>query len=112
MLFLTVYGPELESLFRYVYKYTQHGGAISREHLYSVYLPHTDLSERGQTKNVEDALNYLKAARLIEGDTTYSSLLSDVDTSLPFGALLLYQFRQLERLSSELSLLDLLYITL
>src|SRR5947209_19325743 len=112
MLFLTVYGPELESLFRYIHKYTHNDGSVSREELYSAYLPQTALARKGQTKNIEDALNYLKAARLIRGDKEPFYMQADVDVSLPFAALLLRQFRQLEHDTAQLPLLDLLYITL
>ncbi len=112
MLFVTVYGPELESLFYYIHKYTQQEGSISREQLYSVYLPQTALTHKGQTKNIEDAISYLKAARLIEGDKEYFDTQSCVDMSMPFVALLLRQFRQLEQVSTQIPLLDLLYVTL
>jgi hypothetical protein len=112
MLFLTVYGPELESLFLYIHKYTQQEGSISREQLYSAYLPQTALTHKGQTKNIEDAVNYLKAARLIGGDQTYFCMQPEADMNLPFAALLLRQFRQLEQVSTQLPLLDLLYVTL
>lgn len=112
MLFLTVYGPELESLFYYIHKYTQREGLVSREQLYSAYLPQTALAHRGQTKNIEDAINYLKAARLIGGDKTYFCMQPNVDMLMPFSTLLLRQFRQLEHVSTQLPLLDLLYITL
>lgn len=112
MLFLTVYGPELESLFYYIHKYTQREGLVSREQLYSSYLPQTALAHKGQTKNIEDAINYLKAARLIGGDKAYFCMQPDVDMGMPFAALLLRQFRQLEHVSTQLPLLDLLYITL
>jgi hypothetical protein len=114
MLFLTVYGPELESLFYYIHKYTQQEGSISREQLYSAYLPQTALTHKGQTKNIEDAVNYLKAAGLIEGDKVYYSAQPNVDMTMPFAALLLRQFRQLEvaQISAQLPPIDLLYITL
>jgi len=112
MLFLTVYGPELESLFYYIYKYTQGEGSVSRERLYSAYLPQTALAHKGQTKNIEDAIHYLKAARLIGGDKAYFCMQPNVDMRMPFAALLLRQFRQLEHVSTQLPLLDLLYITL
>jgi hypothetical protein len=112
MLFLTVYGPELESLFLYIHKFTCKHGKVSREQLYSAYLPHMFPVSKGQTKNIEDALNYLKTARLIEGDSAYRSSLQDIDGALPFAALLLRQFRQLERVSLSLSPIDRLYITL
>jgi hypothetical protein len=112
MLFLTVYGPELESLFLYIHKFAHKHEKVSQEHLYSVYLPHMSSISKGKTKNIEDALNYLKATRLIEGDSAYSSLLENEDISLPFAALLLRQFRQLEQVSLSLPLIDHLYITL
>ncbi len=112
MLFLTVYGPELESLFRYIYRYTLNEGLVTREQLYSAYLPQTTLSPRGQTKNIEDAVNYLKSAKLIEGDKGYASTIHSPEINMPFNVLLLNQFRQLERIPSKLSLLDLLYVTL
>ena len=112
MLFLTVYGPELESLFYYVHKHTQQGEPISRDQLYSAYLPQTAFAHKGQTKNIEDAVNYLKAARLIGGDKAYFCMQPNVDMSMPFATLLLHQFRQLEHISTQLPLLDLLYITL
>jgi len=112
MLFLTVYGPELESLFYYIHKYTQKEGSISREQLYSAYLPQTTLTHKGQTKNIEDAVHYLKATRLIGGDKVYFSLQPNVDITMPFAGLLLRQFRQLEQISTQLPLIDLLYITL
>ncbi len=112
MLFLTVYGPELESLFYYIHKYTQREGSVSRERLYSAYLPRTALAHKGQTKNIEDAIHYLKAARLIGGDKAYFCMQPNVDMRMPFAALLLRQFRQLEHVSTQLPLLDLLYITL
>ncbi len=112
MLFLTVYGPELESIFWYVYKYTHQAGSVDREQLYSVYLPHAAQASKGQTKNIEDAINYLKATGLIGGDSAYFTRQSNIDIDIPFAALLLRQFRQLEHHSPQLSLLDLLYITL
>jgi len=112
MLFLTVYGPELESLFYYIHKYAQRDRSVSREQLYSAYLPQTALARKGQTKNIEDALKYLKAARLIGGDKECFYMQPDIDVSLPFAALLLRQFRQLEHDSVQLPLSDLLYITL
>lgn len=112
MLFVTVYGPELESLFYYVHKYSQREGSIHREQLYSAYLPQTASPQKGQTKNIEDALSYLKAARLIEGDKDSFTTQPGVDVSVPFAALLLRQFRQLEQISTQIPRINLLYITL
>src|SRR5256885_13339072 len=56
-------------------------------------------------------LSYLKAARLIEGDKDYFTTQPGVDMSMPFAALLLCQFRQLEHISTQIPRIDLLYIT-
>ena len=98
--------------FYYIYRYTQQDGAISREQLYSTYLPQTASLHKGQTKNIEDAISYLKAARLIEGDKDSFTTQQSVDVSMPFAALLLRQFRQLELVSTQIPRIDLLYITL
>jgi hypothetical protein len=112
MLFVTVYGPELESLFFYVHKYAQQEGSINYEKLCSAYLPQNASTHKGQTKNLEDAISFLKAARLIERDKDSITTLPGVDISLPFAALLLRQFRQLEQISTLIPRIDLLYITL
>jgi hypothetical protein len=112
MLFLTVYGPELESLFLYIHKLTYRNVAVSREQIYAVYLPHVSPGSKGQTKNIDDALHYLKATGLITGDKAYTSLLQKELFSLPFAALLLHQFKQLESFAFRLSTIDHLYITM
>ncbi len=112
MLFLTVYGPELESLCLYIHKFTKKNIAVSREQIYSVYLPHSSPASKGQTKNIDDALHYLKAAGLITGDKVYTTLLQEEMCSLPFAVLLLHQFRQLESVALRLPAIDHLYITL
>jgi hypothetical protein len=114
MLFLTVYGPELESIFYYIHKFNSSNDGISREQLYSAYFPHLSSSSKGQTKNLEDAVNYLKAAGLIIVDVDRISIskISEVDMDLPFSALLLRRFRSLESSPSDVPLIDRLYITL
>lgn len=112
MLFLTVYGPELESLFCSIHHHTQCKGAMSYEQICATYVPTSIVARRGQTKNIDDALGYLKAARLVEGEKFYTSPLPVLDTTIPFGMLLLSQFRKMENVSSTLSAYDLLYITL
>ena len=110
MLFLTVYGPELESVFSYVHTYTKIQTNIAQEQIYEAYLPQTSQKSRGQTKNLEDALGFLKAAHLINGNGLYSSCVSTTEALLPFPILLMRQLRLLEQNSSQLSLIDLLYI--
>lgn len=109
MLFPTVYGPELESLFRYIHSLAR-DRAVSRAQIYAAYVPQRLLPQKGQTKNIEDALGFLKAARLIAGEQSFSSCVPEAEAALPFAALLLRGFRQLELQAPQLPLLDLLYI--
>src|SRR5579885_877202 len=110
MLFLTVYGPELESVFLYIHKFTNINIEVSREQIYEDYLPQILQPQKGQAKNIEDALGFLKAAHLIKGDASFTSCAQEEEASLPFAILLLRRFRQLELNPSQLPLLDLLYI--
>ncbi|NWJ94156.1 MAG: hypothetical protein HXX20_00065 [Chloroflexi bacterium] len=113
MLFSTVYGPELESLFLYIRKYSQLQGSVSSEQVYSMYLPHKTNPSKGQSKNLGDALNFLKTAGLIGeiDQTSYEVLVGkDSDLSIPFAALLLRQFHKLNQSPLELRSIDLLYI--
>ena len=112
MLFLTVYGPELESLFGYIHKYSRLKGSISLDQIYSAYLPSLTLAQRGRAKNIDDAVNYLKAAQLIRGNGEYTSLVSEADAGFSFAALLLRQFRNIEQNAQQVPLIDLLYITI
>jgi len=125
MLFSTVYGPELESLYRYIKKYTQLQKGVSCEQIYSLYLPAKVESKPGQTKNIEDALGFLYSAGLVAGDRTcyyvpimdtadlditISSSLSQPELSFPL--ILLLQFKKMQEASHVLPPLDLLYVTL
>jgi hypothetical protein len=91
-----------------------HEGGIKREQLYETYIPYTATVQKGRTKNIEDAIHYLKSVGLIEGERVYTSIYSanNSERYLPFGLILLRQFRQLEHIATQLSLLDFLYITL
>lgn len=109
MLFLTVYGPELESLFLYIHNRARNTG-VSREQIDAAYLPQRLQPQKGQTKNIEDALGFLKAAHLITGEQSFSSCVQGEEALLPFAALLLRHFRQLQLQAPQLPLLDLLYI--
>jgi hypothetical protein len=109
MLFLTVYGPELESLFLYIHSAAR-DRAVSREQIYAAYVPQRLQPQKGQTKNIEDALGFLQAAHLITGEQSFSSCVQDAEAALPFAVLLLRHFRQLELQALQVPLLDLLYI--
>lgn len=111
MLFLTVYGPELASLFLYIQSQT--GGAVSREQIYGAFVPQLVRPPKGQRKNIEDALGFLQAAHLIKGEHSFAACVQEEEASLPFAVLLLRRLRQLEQQQAlHLPLLDLLYIQL
>ncbi len=111
MLFLTVYGPELESLFLYIHNHVPKQDGVDQAQLYAMFVPHTSKVSKGQTKNIEDALHYLKSAGLIEGDKTYFSCMERTST-LPFAPLLLRQFRYIQQRVSEDIMTDHLYVRL
>lgn len=112
MLFLTVYGPELASLFGYIQSRAG-GAAVSREQIYDAYVPQLARPSQGQRKNIEDALGFLQAARLIEGERFFAPCVQAEEASLPFAVLLLRRLRQLElQQALHLPPLDLLYIQL
>src|SRR5437762_2588941 len=111
MLFLTVYGPELESLFLYIHNHIPKQAGVDQAQLYAMFVPHTSKVSKGQTKNIEDALHYLKSAGLIEGDKTYFSRIES-NYTLPFALLLLRQFRHIQHTISEDIMTDHLYVRL
>ena len=113
MLFVTVYGPELESLHAFIRTQTRICGGVDREHVYASFVPHSQISSKGQTKNVDDGLAYLKSAGLIHGEEHYVvSSLDQEESQLPFPVLLLRCFRKMEQLFPNCIMTDHLYITL
>ncbi len=114
MLFVTAYGPELEVLYFFIQKQTRAHGNVSRERIYASFVPHAQLSSKGQTKNIDDGLAYLKSAGLIEGEEYYtSSFMENQEENTPsFSALLLRSFRKMEQNFPNCSMTDHLYITL
>jgi hypothetical protein len=84
--------------------------AVKREQIYSAFLPQQSVVQRGQAKNLEDAIGFLKAAHLIEEDVVFSSRIQEAGIPLPFAALLLRQFRKLENAPHQVPILDLLYV--
>jgi hypothetical protein len=111
MLFLTVYGPELESLFLYIHNHASKQDGVDQAQLHAMFVPQTSKVSKGQTKNIEDALNYLKSIGLIEGNKTYFSRIESSST-LPFALLLLRQFRHMQQSSSDDIMTDRLYVML
>jgi hypothetical protein len=113
MLFVTVYGPELASLYSFIQQQTKVYGGVSRDQLYASFVPHAGIPLKGQTKNIDDGLNYLKSSGLVEGDSEYSCSKIGIEADdLPFAALLLRRFRQMEKAFPKCIMIDHLYITL
>ncbi|GCE23224.1 hypothetical protein [Dictyobacter kobayashii] len=114
MLFVTVYGPELESLYSFIRKHTHSHGGVDRAFVYASFVPHANISSKGQTKNIDDGLTYLRSAELIEGDDCYATtpFEDDIEEKLAFSALLLRRFRKMEQLFPRGIMTDHLYITL
>lgn len=65
MLFKTVYGPELESIYRFL----SINGAYEKDALYRYYLPIID-EQAGKRTNMDDAMNFLLASGAVEKDET------------------------------------------
>ena len=110
MLFVTVYGPELESLFQYICVYSEKQGTVHKQQIYDAYCPHASAPSKGQTKNIDDGLRFLLAARLIEGEHLYTPTIPLPVDPLPFAALVFRQLYQLDQY--EIAPLDHLYISL
>lgn len=65
MLFKTVYGPELESIFEFL----SFNGAYEKEALYRFYVPINE-GQPGKEANMDDAIAFLLTAGVIERDET------------------------------------------
>ena len=90
MLFETIFGPDAESIYLFLKK---QGKNVSVEKVYNAFAPKLLDGEQRKTKNVEDALSFLKSTGLVEGDEILSP------SGLPFEDFkisLLYSLRNIE----------------
>lgn len=92
MLFRTVYGPELEAIYKFLVRAE---APLSRQEIHAAFIPKHTEGEPISTQNVDDALSFLESARLIETNGTgYKVLNPAVNKS--FQVRTLAQLRKLE----------------
>jgi hypothetical protein len=92
MLFRTVYGPELEAIYRFI---VREDGPCSRQAIRTAFTPKYTEIKTVSYQNVDDALSFLESALLIEAsEGDYKALDPIPNTS--FRVKLLFQLRNLE----------------
>lgn len=108
MLFRTVYGPELEAIYEFIAQVNRDGKNPSRQDIHEALVPSQPDGDFCHTQNVDDALAFLRSARMIQGEGAY---LVTADGDGPFKIKLLRAIRRLE-LGQEAPehLLDRLYM--
>jgi len=91
MLFRTVYGPELDALYRFILNANQ---TLSREIIHSIFVPRVD---DGSTQNTDDAILFLVACGLIAQDKAGDFHADAPSDHLPFRLLVLYRLRDIAK---------------
>jgi hypothetical protein len=71
MLFRTVYGPELEAIYGYVTERNAQGIHPQKAEIYAAFIPRQSDGSFPPTQNVDDALAFLKSARMIRETDGY-----------------------------------------
>ncbi len=111
MLFRTVYGPELEAIYQFVVKSNAQGAKPGRQDIYAAFVPRRSDGTFPPTQNVDDALAFLKSARMIEGDAGFQARKPAPNGT--FAAQLLRAMRSIESGAEEPDhVIDPLYILL
>jgi hypothetical protein len=95
MLFRTVYGPELEAIYRYVVDRNAQGICPQRAGIHAAFIPCRPDGTFPTTQNVDDALAFLKSAHLIEEANGYHTV--GTMNALPFAVQVLQALRRIER---------------
>ena len=95
MLFRTVYGPELEAIYRFVLEATIAEQTVSREALHLAFVPRQASGDLGSAQNVDDALLFLSSARLISDAPRFAA--TSLDRCVPFRLRCLRSLRRIER---------------
>jgi len=92
MLFRTVYGPELKSLYQYICSSRE---PLSRQHIIKAFIPTSKGGENGASpQNVEDGLSFLVSSHLIE---EHEGFFVGNRINAPFPLALLKNLRDVER---------------
>lgn len=73
MLFRTVYGPELEAIYVYIAQAGQSGNPVPRQEVLAAFVPRDPGGGFRSTQNLDDALSFLRSAKLIQGEGAYQA---------------------------------------
>jgi hypothetical protein len=95
MLFRTIYGPELEAIYRYVIDRTAQDVRPQRTDIHAAFIPRRPDGSFPNTQNADDALAFLKSAHLIEEADGYHAV-GTMDGP-PFTVRVLQALRRIER---------------
>lgn len=95
MLFRTVYGPELEAIYRFIYESGAARERISRESVHNAFVPRNEDGSLRSTQNVDDALLFLRSAGMIQDHKGFH--VTREDQTLSFRLRLLRALRRIER---------------
>lgn len=110
MLFSTVYGPELESIYLYLEKF----GPLNRKDIIQVFTG-VDAGGKASPANVEDAISFLKSAGMIKVKSEKYQAQNKIFDSLDFKMNLIKQIKNLGKSQSKLDpyffkIMDLIFI--
>jgi len=95
MLFRTVYGPELEAIYRYVIDRNAQDVRPQRTDIHAAFIPRRPNGSFPPTQNVDDALAFLKSAHMLEEANGYHTV-GTMDGH-PFAVRALQALRRIER---------------
>ncbi len=94
MLFRTVYGPELEAVYRYVVECNAEGVHPKREDVHTAFIACQADGDLPSTQSVDDALAFLESGRMLEEVNGYRA--SEPVAEAPFVVQLLRGIRCIE----------------
>lgn len=95
MLFRTVYGPELEAIYSFVRERNAQSIHPNRQDVHLAFIPRRPDGSFPPTQNVDDALAFLKSARMIAEESDGFHLSTKSDNS-PFAVGVLQAMRRIE----------------
>jgi len=90
VLFETIYGPDAESIYRFL---SEKGKNVSIKEVHMAFVPRNSEGKLKKTKNIEDAISFLKSTGFVQGNKVLSS------KRLPFEDFrlsLLHSLREIE----------------
>lgn len=102
MLFRTVYGPELDSVFFWL----QNNGPATIKQMLNIFGANIEGQKKSSSANLEDALNFLEASGLIKKDNRGYLTVQKFPDDLQFKLALLNQMRTLQVKRKSQNVLD------